>query len=514
MTQNPDPGKVTNDELIQNVAHNKVSINLMWTLITGFLVMFMQAGFALVETGLCRAKNAAHVMATNFMIYGLGMLGFWICGFAFMFGNYWNGPVPIGWQPPLGQGLSLLNEGWTVTIAGHPFGLLGLKGFFLSPSVFDTAVMTLFLFQMVFMDTTATIPTGAMAERWNFKHFIVYGVCGAWGVLSVGLFANGSYGAGWGGVHKLFKDGAWTIINNDAKPETLKHYAEMTASGWTDVGVTGIFGKLFGAPAADASQFTAQFIDMMACIIFVFAFGYAFMKISNLGIFYLFDRSNFLRAPHDVREKETEHESFKIEGRQNFIALGAVLLAVLAAPPVWREIIMAAAAIVSHRRTAQPIHDANHFSFGPIKEVAWLFAGIFMTMLPALDYLQLHAASLGLRSPQQFYWLSGALSGVLDNAPTYLAFISAAFGLQGLDLNNSAHVSQFLNLHSLYVIAVSLGSVFFGAMTYIGNGPNLMVKAIADHAKVKTPDFFEYIYKFSLPVLVPVFAVIAYFFIH
>ncbi len=231
------------------------------------------------------------------------------------------------------------------------------------------------------------------------------------------------------------------------------------------------------------------------------------------GIFYLLDRRNFLRAPREIREKETEHETFKIEGLQSFIALGVILIAVVAAPPIWRELIMAVAAIVSHIRTAQPVHDANHFTFGPIKEVAWLFAGIFMTMLPALDYLQLHAATLGLRSPQQFYWFSGALSGVLDNAPTYLAFISAAFGLAGLDLNNSAHVTQFLGTHGLHVIAVSLGSVFFGAMTYIGNGPNLMVKAIADHAKVKTPDFFEYIYKFSLPVLVPVFAVIAYLYV-
>ncbi|MEP6670758.1 MAG: ammonium transporter [Chthoniobacter sp.] len=195
-TINPDgKGKVTPDEVIANVAHNKISLNLMWTLVTGFLVMFMQAGFALVETGLCRAKNAAHVMATNFMIYGLGMLGFWVCGFAFMFGNYWNGPVGIGWQPPLGQGLANLDGGITWTIFGKPFGIIGTKGFCLGPSVFDTAVFTLFLFEMVFMDTTATIPTGAMAERWNFKHFIVYGF---WvGMFPYAIYGNWVWGGGW-----------------------------------------------------------------------------------------------------------------------------------------------------------------------------------------------------------------------------------------------------------------------------------------------------------------------------
>src|SRR5882762_2057430 len=148
-----DAGKTTigaNSELVKNIAHNKISINIVWTLVTGFLVMFMQAGFALVETGLCRAKSAAHVMSTNFMIYGLGMIGFWICGFAFMFGNYWNGPVNIGWQPTLGQGLANLDSGITWTILGKPFGIIGTKGFFLNSSVFDTAVFTLFLFEMVF----------------------------------------------------------------------------------------------------------------------------------------------------------------------------------------------------------------------------------------------------------------------------------------------------------------------------------------------------------------------------
>ncbi len=237
--------------------------------------------------------------------------------------------------------------------------------------------------------------------------------------------------------------------------------------------------------------------------------AWCFAVTALIAIFYLFDRSNFVRAPRAVREMETVHETFKIEGLKSFPPLAGILGAVIFAPPLWREIILVVSAFTAYRITPQRIHQANHFNFNPIKEVAWLFAGIFMTMIPALDYLQLHAAALGLNAPAQFYWLSGALSGVLDNAPTYLAFLSAAFGVRHLDLNNTAHVAQFLKQDGLYVVAVSLGSVFFGAMTYIGNGPNLMVKSIADHTKVHTPHFFAYVFKFSLPVLLPVLAVVA-----
>jgi Amt family ammonium transporter len=191
----PIYAKPTEDELIQNVAHNKISINVTWTLITGFLVMFMQAGFALVETGLCRAKNAAHVMSMNMMIYGLGVLGFWACGFGIMFGGYAQGPVPIGWQPTLGQGLTLLNKEWSPVIFGHHMGLMGQSGFFLNLGVFDTAVFALFMFQVVFMDTAATIPTGAMAERWRFSNFMLYGIWVA--ALPYAFFGNWVWGGGW-----------------------------------------------------------------------------------------------------------------------------------------------------------------------------------------------------------------------------------------------------------------------------------------------------------------------------
>jgi Amt family ammonium transporter len=174
-------------KLSDAVGHNRVAVNFMWTLITGFLVMFMQAGFALVETGLCRAKNAGHTMAMNFMIYPMGMLGFYLCGFAFMFGGL--GPIAT-----MG-GYGGLNGELTVNIFGKPFGLLGYKGFMLQGVGYDTAAFALFLFQMVFMDTTATIPTGGAAERWKFSAFMIYGCC--IGTIMYPLFGNWVWGGGW-----------------------------------------------------------------------------------------------------------------------------------------------------------------------------------------------------------------------------------------------------------------------------------------------------------------------------
>ena len=181
------PGQPTLQEVAAQVGHNKIAINFVWILVTGFLVMFMQPGFAMVETGLTRAKNVAHTMAMNFMIYPLGMLAFYICGFALMFGG-------IGALGTLG-GYAGLNHEFTIELFGKPFGLFGLKGFFLSGSAYDAAVFTLFLFQMVFMDTTATIPTGALAERWKFLSFFIYGLFV--GTVIYPIFGNWVWGAGW-----------------------------------------------------------------------------------------------------------------------------------------------------------------------------------------------------------------------------------------------------------------------------------------------------------------------------
>lgn len=168
--------------------HNKIAINIMWTLITGFLVMFMQAGFAMVETGFTQKKNVAHTMAMNFMVYGIGMLGFWICGFAFMFGGGLN-------VASLGGAPGVVPSEYTVTLFGHTFGLIGTVGYFLNSNVYDAGIFTLFLFQMVFMDTTATIPTGSMAERWKFKSFVIYGFFISMFVYP--LFGNWVWGGGW-----------------------------------------------------------------------------------------------------------------------------------------------------------------------------------------------------------------------------------------------------------------------------------------------------------------------------
>ena len=198
----PDPEKATAkdlavavDAVAQSASHSLFSINFVWTLVAGFLVMFMQAGFALVETGLIRAKNAAHTMSMNFMVYALGMFGFFVCGFAFMCGGL-NGTA-IGGPASLG-GVPTLNHMLTVGSAingDHGWGILGTTGFFLSGSSYDGAVIVLFLFMMVFMDTTATIVTGACAERWSFKSFFIFSII--IGAFIYPVFGGWVWGGGW-----------------------------------------------------------------------------------------------------------------------------------------------------------------------------------------------------------------------------------------------------------------------------------------------------------------------------
>jgi Na+/H+ antiporter NhaD/arsenite permease-like protein len=249
-----------------------------------------------------------------------------------------------------------------------------------------------------------------------------------------------------------------------------------------------------------------------------------------LLIFYVIDRHNYSKLP-DAMEKEIEAEGEHafLQGAHNLGFLLAIIFSVSLAEPL-REIIMVACAAGSYYTTKEEVHRRNAFNFIPIKEVAVLFAGIFATMVPALDWLELNAGRLGITEPAHFYWMAGALSSVLDNAPAYLNFLSAAFGLHGLSVDNSIHMQAMLctlpaaeagqiqttaqaaRLISAdswkYVQAISAGAVMFGACTYIGNGPNFMVKSIAEQADVKVPGFIGYIVKYTIPILLPVYAII------
>lgn len=177
----------TLQELATEVGHTKIAGNFVWMLLAGFLVMFMQAGFAFCETGFTRAKNASHTMAMNLMVYGIGLLGYWACGYALQMGG-------VGAVAALGNTGPLASE-YTISIAGHSFGLFGTKGFFLGGEAYDVSVFGLFLFSMVFMDTAATIPTGAMAERWKWTSFIVYALFMS--MLIYPIFGNWVWGGGW-----------------------------------------------------------------------------------------------------------------------------------------------------------------------------------------------------------------------------------------------------------------------------------------------------------------------------
>jgi len=232
------------------------------------------------------------------------------------------------------------------------------------------------------------------------------------------------------------------------------------------------------------------------------------MWATGLGVllvmFYIVDRINFQRSSKVVRRHEPDQAHWRFEGLGNGLFLAVILGSVFINHPLFlREALMVAAAAGSYFTTRKPIHAANHFNFHPLKEVAILFIGIFATMMPALDWLQLNAGRLGNPTPGFFFWGSGGLSSVLDNAPTYLSFLSALMGA-----THDADIQHLLATHSTALVAVSVGSVFFGANTYIGNGPNFMVKSIADQQQVKTPTFPGYVLKFTLPGMLPMLLIV------
>jgi Amt family ammonium transporter len=182
-------GQPTLEEIGAAVGQTRVSLNFVWTLTAGFLVMFMQAGFALAETGFTRAKNAAHTMTMNFMVYALGILGFWAAGFAVQMGG---SGAAMGASLTVPEGMNHLIG---PVVGGNCWGLFGASGFFLAGVSYDVAAFALFLFQMVFMDTALTIPTGAMAERWKLSAFVIYAFVAS--ALVYPVFGCWAWGGGW-----------------------------------------------------------------------------------------------------------------------------------------------------------------------------------------------------------------------------------------------------------------------------------------------------------------------------
>jgi Amt family ammonium transporter len=261
---------LTLGDVANQVGQNKIGINFTWTLVAGFLVMFMQAGFAMVEAGLCRVKNANHTYMMNFFVYGCGLLAYWLIGFAIQMGGA-AGNGNLG-------GLQALNSEHTLALFGTTWGIFGQTGMFLAGRTYDVGVMVIFLFQMVFMDTALTIVTGACAERWKFLTFAVSSVL--MGAFTYPLFANWAWGGGW-------------LAQMGTNLGLGKGYCDFAGSGvvhavggLTALAVAMIIGPRIGKFNRDGSSNVILGHDISAVLIgcFILAFGwFGFNPGSTLG---------------------------------------------------------------------------------------------------------------------------------------------------------------------------------------------------------------------------------------
>ena len=261
---------LTLGDTANQVGQNKIAINFTWTLITGFLVMFMQAGFAMVEAGLCRVKNANHTYMMNFFVYACGLFAYWIIGFAIQMGGAAGNGNLGGLQPLSGE--------FPVALFGHTWGLFGQKGMFLAGHTYDVGVMVIFLFQMVFMDTALTIVTGAAAERWKFLTFAVSSVL--MGAFTYPLFANWAWGGGW--LSQLGSNLGLGKGYCDFAGSGVVH----AVGGLTALAVALVIGPRIGKFNRDGSANAIIGHDISAVLIgcFILAFGwFGFNPGSTLG---------------------------------------------------------------------------------------------------------------------------------------------------------------------------------------------------------------------------------------
>jgi Na+/H+ antiporter NhaD/arsenite permease-like protein len=222
-----------------------------------------------------------------------------------------------------------------------------------------------------------------------------------------------------------------------------------------------------------------------------------------------------------------------VTGLHNFVFLAGVVLTILASGRGWlndgqkwhdlvQAAVMSGLAVVAYVTTPAANREGNKFTFGPIIEVAVLFAGIFITMTPALLILnawgeghrEVLGLTFGMSHPWQFFWATGVLSSFLDNAPTYMTFAATACGLEQVSTADGQYLAIFLTkgeAAARLLAAISCGAVFMGANTYIGNGPNFMVKAIAEENGVPMPGFFGYM-AYAVAILIPIFGVVTWLF--
>jgi len=261
---------LTAGDVASQVGQNKIGINFTWTLVCGFLVMFMQAGFAMVESGLCRVKNANHTYMMNFFVYGCGLLAYWIIGFAIQMGGAAGNGNLGGLQP--------LSVEHPITLFGKTWGIFGQTSMFLTGHAYDVGVMVIFLFQMVFMDTALTIVTGACAERWKFLTFSVSSVL--MGAFTYPLFANWAWGAGW--LSQLGSNLGLGHGYADFAGSGVVH----SVGGMTALAVALIVGPRIGKYNRDGSSNAIIGHDISAVLIgcFILAFGwFGFNPGSTLG---------------------------------------------------------------------------------------------------------------------------------------------------------------------------------------------------------------------------------------
>ena len=260
---------------------------------------------------------------------------------------------------------------------------------------------------------------------------------------------------------------------------------------------------------------------------FHFIWEWLFVNGILLIIFFFVDSHFWKKESQEVKIKDHDYqEPIKLQGKFNFIFLLGVVLSVALINPntldfvksthpssYLREASIALMAILSLVFTKKQIRISNNFNWHPINEVAFLFLGIFITMVPCLSYLETHAKLLGVDTPNMFYYATGILSSFLDNTPTAVTFYSLAVGLVTEDPSLIANTATVAGIPEILMYAICTAAVYFGAMTYIGNGPNFMVKAIAESEGIKMPDFFSYMIKFSIIVLLPLFVLCELIFI-